>query len=817
MPFTRYSGIPAQSFDTLTDPGADRIAFWDDSAGATAWLTVGTGLAITATTVDVTSGVSDGDKGDITVTASGATWTIDADAVTYAKMQNVSATDKLLGRSTAGAGDVEEISCTAFARSILDDATEAAFKATVNLEIGVDVQAYDATLAALAAYNTNGLLAQTAADTFTGRTLTGTTNEIEVTNGDGVAGNPTIGLPNAVTISDLTVSGNLVVQGTTTQNATTNSSYADNHLYLNDGYATAAAQTGGLVVNYLPTATNDTVAAGGFTAGVVSTSNPTVATTGAATFAASDLIQISAATVPTNNGLFEVLSHAANVLTIRGIGTTATVEDFSQNQFTTSAGAAGAIRKVSVSVLRSGTDGVWEVAAGSSTGLTFANLARVTDNLSVFAATTSAQLAGVISDETGSGALVFATSPTLVTPALGTPASGTLTNCTSLPISTGVSGLAANVATFLATPSSANLAAAVTDETGSGLLVFGTSPTISTPTISGAIAFPDDVRQTFNPGTTNAGLNVGAIAGDPSTLSNGDLWYDSTANELTARINGANVALGAGGGGLTYFTESQSSSSPNNTVYVDSLEAISAVTNTDFAVIPKGSGAVLAALPDSTVAGGNKRGANATDLQTTRSAADEVASGTRAAIGGGYGNMASGQSAAIPGGQLNDATGDFSSIAGGYQGIADHYGEHVHASGRISGQGDSQQSWVEWSKQTTTAAQAEAFLGGADAPANTRFTVASDVTYGFEIRVVARRTDVDGEVLHIRVEGTISNNAGTTALDGVNAETVFRNDFGGAVSIEADNTNDALVVKVTGATGKTLNWTAAGHMIKVKG
>ncbi len=59
--------------------------------------------------------------------------------------------------------------------------------------------------------------------------------------------------------------------------------------------------------------------------------------------------------------------------------------------------------------------------------------ALTTDPLSQFAATTSAQLRGVISDETGTGALVFATSPTLVTPALGTPASGTLTNCTGLP------------------------------------------------------------------------------------------------------------------------------------------------------------------------------------------------------------------------------------------------------------------------------------------------------------------------------------------------------------------------------------------------
>jgi hypothetical protein len=68
---------------------------------------------------------------------------------------------------------------------------------------------------------------------------------------------------------------------------------------------------------------------------------------------------------------------------------------------------------------------------------------------------------------------------TLVAPALGTPASGVLTNCTGLPVGTGVSGLGANVATFLATPSSANLAAALTDETGSGVAVFGTAPTIT--------------------------------------------------------------------------------------------------------------------------------------------------------------------------------------------------------------------------------------------------------------------------------------------------------------------------------------------------
>lgn len=82
--------------------------------------------------------------------------------------------------------------------------TASAARANLDVELGVDVQAYDATLAAFAAYNTNGLLTQTAADTFTGRTLTGTANQITVTNGSGVAGNPTLSFPTTIGVGGVT-------------------------------------------------------------------------------------------------------------------------------------------------------------------------------------------------------------------------------------------------------------------------------------------------------------------------------------------------------------------------------------------------------------------------------------------------------------------------------------------------------------------------------------------------------------------------------------------------------------------------------------
>lgn len=121
----------------------------------------------------------------------------------------------------------------------------------------------------------------------------------------------------------------------------------------------------------------------------------------------------------------------------------------------------------------------------NATGLPVSTgISGLATGVSTFLATpSSANLAAALTNETGTGSAVFATSPVLVTPNLGTPSAATLTNATSLPILTGVSGLGTGVATFLATPSSANLATALTDETGTGSNVFATSPTLVTPNL----------------------------------------------------------------------------------------------------------------------------------------------------------------------------------------------------------------------------------------------------------------------------------------------------------------------------------------------
>ena len=153
-------------------------------------------------------------------------------------------------------------------------------------------------------------------------------------------------------------------------------------------------------------------------------------------------------------------------------------------------------------------------------------------NVSLLTTGTSLELASVISDETGTGNLVFSTSPVFTTPNLGTPSAVNLTNATHLPVLTGIDGLGTGVAIFLAaSPVSSSLATLITDETGSGNLVFSTSPVLVTPALGAASGASVML-------TANIGAAAGNISGN-FTAAN----FQSTGN--------VNIAAGLVTGNFT--------------------------------------------------------------------------------------------------------------------------------------------------------------------------------------------------------------------------------------------------------------------------
>lgn len=273
-----------------------------------------------------------------------------------------------------GSGTAALMTVTTAARTVLDDTTVGAMLTTLG------GQPLDATLTALAAYNTNGLIAQTAADTFTGRTITGTANEITATNGNGVSGNPTLSLPSALTFTGKTVTGG-AFSGITASGGFTVSE--------------SLAWTGDISPAQITADQNDYNPTGLSTASVLRlTTDASRNITGLAGGSDGRVILIH------NIGSF------ALVLKDESASSTAA------NRFALNADVSlGA--DSSTMLQYDSTSSRWRVIGGS--GAAGGGDALTSNPLSQFAATTSAQLAGVISDETGSGALVFGTSPTFTT------------------------------------------------------------------------------------------------------------------------------------------------------------------------------------------------------------------------------------------------------------------------------------------------------------------------------------------------------------------------------------------------------------------
>lgn len=209
--------------------------YYRSAADTWSAVTIGSGLDFTGATLSATG--SGGTVTSVTLTQPAAGLTITGSGVaitgtgtpTFALADDLAALEALSGthtiyyRSAASTWSAVTIgtgldftgatlSCT-----VTGGGTYTADEITIHLsgtnEFGVIAGVYqpaDATLTALAAFNTNGLLTQTAADTFTGRTITGVANRTTITNGSGVAGNPTVDISSAyVGQSSITTTGTL--------------------------------------------------------------------------------------------------------------------------------------------------------------------------------------------------------------------------------------------------------------------------------------------------------------------------------------------------------------------------------------------------------------------------------------------------------------------------------------------------------------------------------------------------------------------------------------------------------------------------------
>ena len=229
-------------------------------------------------------------------------------------------------------------------------------------------------------------------------------------------------------------------------------------------------------------------------------------------------------------------------------------------------------------------------------------LVVTTDKLSALAATTSSELAGVISDETGSGSLVFATSPTLVTPILGTPTSVTLTNATGLP----VSGITASTSTALGVGSIelghatdttiARVSAGVVSIEGANVVTTSSTDTLTNKTLTSPTINDPKLNLTLNAQTGTTYTFVLTDNGKLVTASNASAQtYSIPTNATTAFPTGTQIniiQIGAGqvtiqaasSGTTTVLSNAATAASPKLRVQYSSATCIKVATDTWYVV-----------------------------------------------------------------------------------------------------------------------------------------------------------------------------------------------------------------------------------------
>jgi|TARA_B100001094_G_C18143369_1_gene779196 hypothetical protein len=189
---------------------------------------------------------------------------------------------------------------------------------------------------------------------------------------------------------------------------------------------------------------------------------------------------------------------------------------------------------------------------------------------------------------------------------------------------------------------------------------------------------------------------------------------------------------------------------------------------------------------------------------------------TYSSIVGGYDNTVSSQYSAVGGGRENTASAHYSAIAGGYKGNADKFGQYAFGGGLKGGFGLGEAQFAKFVIANTTSnnTQTELFLDGSSA--TQRMTLNAGETWIF-VATLAGRDGTDSCVFEI--QGGIHRNGATTALIQTVTENFHKKTTGANTwdfTLEADDTNDALVAKVTGETSKTIKWVATVDVTCVK-
>lgn len=331
------------------------------------------------------------------------------------------------------------------------------------------------------------------------------------------------------------------------------------------------------------------------------------------------------------------------------------------------------------------------------------------------------------------------------------------------------------------------------------------------------VASTDIITATGHIFTANQVVYFPALTGGSGLTAKTTPYYVRDISGDTFKVSASS------GGAAVNFTTDISAGTVVAVQASVTAENISPDTDSSTVITTKGTGAfIVGKKPDGTASGGNKRGDIAVDIQPGgSSAATKIASGYGAVAIGGSATASGSRSVAI--GNNVTATGNFSVCLGGYNSsasgavsvamgrdaLADRAGARAFCSHTNSSQGHRQELQFFMSKTTSSDTAAE-MLTDEYTPA-ARITIPSGKVMGGIVCVTGSKSDGTKVALYTR-SFLIKNVGGTTTL--VNTATIgtdYEDDATTALTIEGNDTNDALRVLVQGVTGETWRWTAWVH------